>query len=594
MPVREPLVPSGMMGRRDHARERHKTLRTVHGRRRRLLHRTAGEGHRVPRTQRRRQVHQHAHHGGADPAGRWPRADRRAPLLRRSPTRPATWASCSTPRPSTPAAPAARCCGSAPRRWASAAQRVEEMLDLVGLSGDEAKRRVRNYSLGMRQRLGIANALLGDPSVLILDEPVNGLDPAGIHWMRGLLRNFAAQGGTVLLSSHLLHEVEMIADEMVLIGRGKIVAQGTKAELLQTAGHLREAGGSRRRCAQALAERPASRPCPSGDGGFRAEAEPVDIGRAAAAAGVVLVELKPAEGAGLEEMFLQLTADDAREHAAVTQQGGPPHEHDRPDHRSATLDIPDRPHRVPFARAGQGRAAQDLRHPRRRVAARHHRVPGRGRHGDRPDRRARCRTSRSSSTTSSGSPTSSPASCCPCSASCWSPVSGASAPPWSTFTLEPHRGRIVAAKLVGRPVAGPDRQPDRHGLGVHHQRHLRRGPRRRRLALRLPRAPGLPAHPGDRDADRVRLRDAAAQHRGGHRRLLRLRFLVPTIFAIAAELLDWFKDVQPWIDFTQRQQPLFDASITGKEWAQLLVAGFIWLVLPFSLGLWRVLRAEVK
>ena len=74
---------------------------------------------------------------------------------------------------------------------------------------------MRNYSLGMRQRLGIANALLGDPSILILDEPVNGLDPAGIHWMRGLLRSFAAQGGTVLLSSHLLHEVEMIADEMV-------------------------------------------------------------------------------------------------------------------------------------------------------------------------------------------------------------------------------------------------------------------------------------------------------------------------------------------------------------------------------------------
>ena len=115
-------------------------------------------------------------------------------------------------------------------------ERVEQMLELVGLSGSEAKRRVRNYSLGMRQRLGIANAFMGDPSVLILDEPVNGLDPAGIHWMRGLLRAFAAKGGTVLLSSHLLHEVEMIADEMVLIGRGKIVAQGTKAELLHTSG----------------------------------------------------------------------------------------------------------------------------------------------------------------------------------------------------------------------------------------------------------------------------------------------------------------------------------------------------------------------
>jgi len=196
-------------------------------------------------------------------------------------------------------------------------QRVEEMLELVGLSGNEAKRRVRNYSLGMRQRLGIANAFLGDPSVLILDEPVNGLDPAGIHWMRGLLRQFASQGGTVLLSSHLLHEVEMIADDMILIGRGKIVAQGTKAELLQTRGTYvkPEDPGALLRALQGSGVEA----IPSGDGGFRSEAEPIDIGRAAAAAGVVLIELKPAEGAGLEEMFLQLTSDDARE--SITAEG---------------------------------------------------------------------------------------------------------------------------------------------------------------------------------------------------------------------------------------------------------------------------------
>jgi ABC-2 type transport system ATP-binding protein len=197
--------------------------------------------------------------------------------------------------------------------------RVEEMLHLVGLSGSEAKRRVRNYSLGMRQRLGIANALMGDPSILILDEPVNGLDPAGIHWMRGLLRNFAAQGGTVLLSSHLLHEVEMIADDMVLIGRGKIVAHGTKAELLQTRGaYVKPEDPAALR--QAL-QGAGIEAIPSGDGGFRAEADPVEIGRAAAGAGVVLIELKPAEGAGLEEMFLQLTADDARD--SITPEGVP-------------------------------------------------------------------------------------------------------------------------------------------------------------------------------------------------------------------------------------------------------------------------------
>src|SRR3546814_12088108 len=105
------------------------------------------------------------------------------------------------------------------------------MLSLVSLTEVESKRRVKNYSLGMRQRLGIANALMGDPQVLILDEPANGLDPAGIRWMRGLLKGYADRGGTVLLSSHLLHEVQMIADELVMIGRGRIVEQGTRQEL---------------------------------------------------------------------------------------------------------------------------------------------------------------------------------------------------------------------------------------------------------------------------------------------------------------------------------------------------------------------------
>src|SRR6195952_4753638 len=113
--------------------------------------------------------------------------------------------------------------------------RVDEMLELVSLDTRESKRRVRNYSLGMRQRLGIAHALLGDPTVLILDEPANRLDPAGIRWMRGLLKGYADKGGTVLLSSPLLNEVEQSADEMILIGNGKIVARGTREELLRGA-----------------------------------------------------------------------------------------------------------------------------------------------------------------------------------------------------------------------------------------------------------------------------------------------------------------------------------------------------------------------
>jgi ABC-2 type transport system ATP-binding protein len=193
--------------------------------------------------------------------------------------------------------------------------RVDEMLELVSLSPAEAKRRVRNYSLGMRQRLGIAHALLGDPRILILDEPANGLDPAGIHWMRGLLRDYANRGGTVLLSSHLLHEVEVIADELIVIGQGRIVAQGTKAELLQRAGTFVSAEDLPA-LAAALTAAGIVDAVPSGDAGLRTESTPRDVGRAAAAAGVPLTELRTADGAGLEEMFLQLTAETQRDDLA--------------------------------------------------------------------------------------------------------------------------------------------------------------------------------------------------------------------------------------------------------------------------------------
>ena len=154
--------------------------------------------------------------------------------------------------------------------------RVDEMLELVSLTPSESKRRVKNYSLGMRQRLGIANALLGDPKILILDEPANGLDPAGIHWMRSLLRDYANRGGTVLLSSHLLHEIEVIADEIIVIGNGKIVAEGTKAELLQTAGTFVKAADASALANALTAAGIAA--TPSGDGGLRTEADPA-VGR---------------------------------------------------------------------------------------------------------------------------------------------------------------------------------------------------------------------------------------------------------------------------------------------------------------------------
>ncbi len=193
--------------------------------------------------------------------------------------------------------------------------RVEEMLDRVSLTESEAGRRVRNYSLGMRQRLGIATALIGEPQVLILDEPANGLDPAGIRWMRDLLRSYADQGGTVLLSSHLLHEIEVIADDLVLIGNGRIVAQGTKAELLHAAGTVVRSAAPATLSASLEAAGVANTLTP--DGSVRTTADPERVGQVALAAGVALTELRSADGAGLEEMFLELTAESQREGAAA-------------------------------------------------------------------------------------------------------------------------------------------------------------------------------------------------------------------------------------------------------------------------------------
>ncbi len=186
-------------------------------------------------------------------------------------------------------------------------KRVPELLDRVGLEKRAARQRVKAYSLGMRQRLGIANALIGDPEVLILDEPANGLDPEGMRWMRGLLRDFADGGGTVLLSSHLLHEVEAVADQLLIIGAGKIVAAGTREELLAGAGTLVRAADDAPALQDAMATAGLSaRVHP--DGGLIVDAEPEQVGRAALAGGVALAHLGPSESAGLEQLFFDLTS----------------------------------------------------------------------------------------------------------------------------------------------------------------------------------------------------------------------------------------------------------------------------------------------
>jgi ABC-2 type transport system ATP-binding protein len=185
-------------------------------------------------------------------------------------------------------------------------QRVDALIERVGLDRHAARKRVKQYSLGMRQRLGIAHALLGEPEVLILDEPANGLDPEGMRWMRELLRDFADRGGTVLLSSHLLREVEAVADQLVIIGGGRIVAQGSRAELLAGAGTLVAAPDEAALVAALDAAGLTVRAVDGG--GLLVDAEPEEVGRAALAGGVALSRLGPSESAGLEQLFFDLTA----------------------------------------------------------------------------------------------------------------------------------------------------------------------------------------------------------------------------------------------------------------------------------------------
>jgi ABC-2 type transport system ATP-binding protein len=192
--------------------------------------------------------------------------------------------------------------------------RVEEMLDAVGLTESEAGRRLRAYSLGMKQRLGIAHALLGDPEVLVLDEPANGLDPAGIRWMRDLLRGYARRGGTVLLSSHLLHEVELVADDLVLIGRGRIVAHGDKESLSAGDASALVTARDNAELAAALG-REGIAATPEGPG-LRVAASTAEVSRVSVEHSVILTDLR--SGArGLEDLFLDLTSSTQREDAAA-------------------------------------------------------------------------------------------------------------------------------------------------------------------------------------------------------------------------------------------------------------------------------------
>ena len=188
------------------------------------------------------------------------------------------------------------------------AGRVDEVLELVGLT-PAAKRKFKGYSLGMKQRLGIAAALLGDPHVLILDEPANGLDPEGIRWMRDLLKGLAAGGRTVLVSSHLLSEMQILADDIVIIAAGQLVRQGsvsTVMDSMSTVARVRVRTPDTEKLTEALAGGEAT--VESGPDGviFVSGVDAPAVGAAALGAGVLLHELVT-ERPDLEGVFLELT-----------------------------------------------------------------------------------------------------------------------------------------------------------------------------------------------------------------------------------------------------------------------------------------------
>ncbi|GHD41131.1 ABC transporter ATP-binding protein [Streptomyces galbus] len=193
--------------------------------------------------------------------------------------------------------------------------RVHEVLDTVGLTA-VARKKAKGFSLGMGQRLGIAAALLGDPRILMFDEPVNGLDPEGIHWIRTLMKSLAAQGRTVFVSSHLMSEMALTADHLVVIGQGRLLADTSMADFIarNSRSYVRVRTPQRERLLDVLHEAGVT-VVEAGGGALEVDGGKAEqLGELAARHGVVLHELSPQQ-ASLEEAFMQLTAESVEYHA---------------------------------------------------------------------------------------------------------------------------------------------------------------------------------------------------------------------------------------------------------------------------------------
>jgi ABC-2 type transport system ATP-binding protein len=201
-------------------------------------------------------------------------------------------------------------------------RRVGEVLERVGLT-EVARKRAGSFSLGMGQRLGIAAALLGDPAILLFDEPVNGLDPEGILWVRNLMRSLAAEGRTVFVSSHLMSEMSLAADHLVVIGKGRLIADTSVSDFVSGRGAARARVRSPRSAelTRLLTERGATVEVGPDDTLVVSGLAAADIGDLAAAQGVALHELTPVQ-ASLEEVFMELTRDTVEYHASPVGAGG--------------------------------------------------------------------------------------------------------------------------------------------------------------------------------------------------------------------------------------------------------------------------------
>src|SRR2546430_6602492 len=197
-------------------------------------------------------------------------------------------------------------------------RRGDEVIELVGL-GDVARRRAGRFSLGMGQRLGLATALLGDPRTLILDEPLNGLDTEGIRWVRSLLRDLAAEGRTVLVSSHLMNEMALTAEHLIVIGRGRLIADTSVAGFLAaTAAPAVRVRSTDQTALAALLRAPEVTVVPAAEGALTVTGLSTDqVGTAAAAAGITVLELA-AHHTSLEDAFVELTRDAVEYRAPLT------------------------------------------------------------------------------------------------------------------------------------------------------------------------------------------------------------------------------------------------------------------------------------